>query len=353
MSETPQKSTSPTAKPKAARNGTVDRASLQMLQLYRTNLEVRLRCVDEQALKTDMQRRIYAEIAETQKAWSAPAQYDRDVDWDEAYKVERLMAALLDGPRLRQEITARLQDFASDSASDAAHMQSEYQSLIKGPAGGQAQVDDATLHAFLLRLLEALHWAEKKKYLARPIRKVATKILLGGVATGLFLMILPYVAVNFDPWTKGQLNPLWSLFALWTALMSGLVGALFTRLITLQSHWAQMPLDEVFLHRELSYTVLRAGVGMCGALIVFFFLRSGLMSGELFPDFDKIAMVTITAAADHPALAMYFVVPSSELALLTIWCFIAGFSEALVPGILSKAERQLSGTGQQAAKSGR
>jgi hypothetical protein len=230
-------------------------------------------------------------------------------------------------------------------------MQSEYQSLIKGT--GQAQVDDATLHAFLLRLLEALHWAEKKKYLARPIRKVATKILLGGVAIGLALMILPYVAVNFDPWTKGELNPLWSLFALWTALMSGLVGALFTRLITLQSHWAQMPLDEVFLHREISYTVLRAGVGMCGALIVFFFLRSGLMSGDLFPDFDKIAMVTITAAADDPALAMHFVVPSSELALLTIWCFIAGFSEALVPGILSKAERQLSGTGAQAAKSGR
>lgn len=350
MNDTTPNAIQPAALPKAARKGSVDRASLQMLQLYRTNLEVRLRCVDEQALKSEMQRRIYDEVAETMKAWRAPAQDDRDVDWDEVYKVERLMANLLDGARLRQEIAARLQDLAADSASDAARLQSEYQSLTRGPAGGQAQVEDAALHAFLLRLLEALHWAEKKKYLARPIRKEATKILLGGVAAGLLLMILPYVAVNFDPWTKGELNPLWSLFALWTALMAGLVGALFTRLMTLQRHWAQMPLDEVFLHREVSYTVLRAGVGVCGALIVFFFMRSGLLTGELFPDFEKIAMVTIAAAADDPALKMFFVVPSNDLALLTIWCFIAGFSEALVPGILSKAERQLAGT---PAKAGR
>jgi len=41
------------------------------------------------------------------------------------------------------------------------------------------------------------------------------------------------------------------------------------------------------------------------------------------------------------ALPMTFVSPSKALALLTFWCFLAGFSEALVPSILSNAERQL------------
>jgi hypothetical protein len=39
---------------------------------------------------------------------------------------------------------------------------------------------------------------------------------------------------------------------------------------------------------------------------------------------------------------MSFVVPSKDLALLTVWCFLAGFSESLVPSILSSTERQFA-----------
>jgi hypothetical protein len=38
---------------------------------------------------------------------------------------------------------------------------------------------------------------------------------------------------------------------------------------------------------------------------------------------------------------MAFALPSKSLALLTFWCFLAGFSERLVPGILSGTEKQL------------
>lgn len=163
-------------------------------------------------------------------------------------------------------------------------------------------------------------------------------------------MITPYIAVNFD--NVNKLSPFWSLFALWTALMSGLMGALFSRLMRLQRDWSAMPFDEVFLHREVMYTMLRAGVGICGALIVYFFLRSGLLGGDIFPEFDKISMVWIEAGTnsdDHP-LKMAFVVPSTDLALLTVWCFLAGFSEALVPSILANTEGRLSNAASPAQK---
>src|SRR5207244_46551 len=104
--------------------------------------------------------------------------------------------------------------------------------------------------------------------------------------------------------------------------------------------WSTMTLEDVFLHRELSYSLLRAGVGVCGALVVYFFLRSGIAEGALFPDFTKVAIEWVSAPAG--ALPMTFVAPSKALALLTFWCFLAGFSEALVPSILSNTERQLT-----------
>jgi hypothetical protein len=203
-------------------------------------------------------------------------------------------------------------------------------------------VDDSVLRSFLLRVMEVIHWNAKKKYLARPIRKEATKNILVCVIVAFLLVVAPYVVINLDFPGKQELAKWWSLFALYTALVSGLLGAFFSRLIMLQRNGENMTLDEVFLQREFSYTLLRAGVGMCGALVVYFFLKSGLIDGPLFPNFGKLAMEFVEVP--KPAAQMSFVVPSKDLALLTVWCFLAGFSEVLVPNILAGTERQLSET---------
>ena len=128
------------------------------------------------------------------------------------------------------------------------------------------------------------------------------------------------------------------MFALYTALVSGLLGAFFSRLIAIQRDWPRMTLDEVFLHCEFSYTLLRAGVGMGGAVIRLFLPRVGLIDGALLPNFDKLAMNWIQV----PDNSMSFVIPSTDLALMTVWCFLAGFSEVLVPNLLTGTERQLA-----------
>jgi hypothetical protein len=152
------------------------------------------------------------------------------------------------------------------------------------------------------------------------------------------LAIAPYVFMFTDFQENKELSSYWTLFALYTTLVSGLLGAFFSRLITIQRDWANMPLEEVFLHREISYSLLRASVGMCGAVVVYFFFKSGLIDGAIFPKFENIAMQWIQV----PDGSMSFVVPSKDLALLTVWCFLAGFSESLVPSILSSTERQFA-----------
>ena len=326
----------------------VDRASFHMMHLYRTNLDVRLRSIEESSLQTDGQRKIFHSVHEMLKAMCSTRANGREPDWDEIYKVERLIVLLYNGPQLRQEISARLQDLAAENSKDAESLRRDYEFLLK-PADGAA-LDDGVLRMFLLRVMEALHWSAKKKHLSRPIQKEGTKIILYGVVVAFALIIAPYLILNFSG-EKG-IGKWWSVFALYTAMTSGLMGAFFSRLIDVQRNGNTFTLDEVFMQRELSYTLLRAGVGMCGALIVYFFLRSEFVSGPLFPVFEDVAIRYVQVNGTD-TVSMAFVMPSKALALLTFWCFLAGFSEALVPGILANTEKQLSNASAPPPNAGR
>jgi hypothetical protein len=61
----------------------------------------------------------------------------------------------------------------------------------------------------------------------------------------------------------------------------------------------------------------------------------------LFPKFDQVR-IDFVVAPGPGAVLMTFVMPSTSLALLTFWCFLAGFSEGLVRNVLAGAERQLA-----------
>jgi hypothetical protein len=328
------------------RHTSADQASYYMLQLYRTNLEVRLQCVDQETLSAH-QKQIYSKIAERLQApvhdWDA----DAGLEWDETYKLERLIALLFNGAQLRQEVAHRLTELTDKNVPEATSFRHEYQAIAAAPAhNGQPPIgDDGVLRAFLLRAMEALQWAAKKKYLASPIRKEATKKILLGVLVSFVLLIIPYVllSLNYLLSESDDVSPLWSHLTLYTAVISGALGAFFSRLIVLQRDWPTMALEEVCLHNEWPYALLRAGVGMCGALILYYFLVSGLIDGSVFPHVEKFGIDLVVV--EPPGVHMAFATPTKDFALLTVWCFLAGFSELLVPGLLAKTERQLCQAG--------
>ena len=320
-----------------------DQASFHMLSLSRANLGVRLRSIDESSLASDNQKKIYSAVAEMLKAPAKASMTARNLEWNEIYKAESLIALLCGGEHLRQEISARLQELAKVNKAEADTLRREYEEQFKQSVEGRtSDSNDSMLRAFLLRVMEAVHWHAKKKYLARPLRLEAANRILKCLLVAFCLLVVPYVILIWDYNTaSSSVHRLWSLFALYTALTAGLFGAFSSRLNGLQRQWADMSLDEVFLQREWPYTLLRAGVGVCGALVVYFFLRSGIAEGALFPKFEEIRIELVNVAADG-AIPMAFVMPSRSLSLLTFWCFLAGFSETLVSRILKSTEEDLT-----------
>jgi hypothetical protein len=320
------------ARGRRRRPSAMSQAGFDMLRLYRTNLEVRLRCIDEASLQTEGQKRTYAAVSEMLTSAAEQSSPETDVAWDEAYRAERMIETLLSGMQLRQEIAARLDELAFDNTVEAERFRVQFEAITRTSSDSKAPADDTVLRSLLLRIMERLHWHHKKRYLSRPIRKKATKNILWCLLVAFLLAILPYIVY----WLDSRVSPYWTLFALYTASVSGLLGAFFSRLITIQRDWKDMPIEEVFLNREISYSLLRAGVGVSGALVMFFFFKSGLIEGALFPNLDKMSMDFIYTSN------MAFAVPSKDLALVTVWCFLAGFSESLVPKLLTNTERQIS-----------
>ena len=86
---------------------------------------------------------------------------------------------------------------------------------------------------------------------------------------------------------------------------------------------------------------------MCGAVIVYFFLNSGMIGGELVPHFEKFGVIqhVLNSGTSNPgaSLPLSLLVPNAEMALLVMWSFLAGFSERVVPGILSLTESRFEG----------
>jgi hypothetical protein len=129
-------------------------------------------------------------------------------------------------------------------------------------------------------------------------------------------------------------------------LTAGLFGALFSRLLYLQSNWNVLSIGGLKDARDIWSIFLRGCVGMTGAVIVSFFLQSGIIAGGLFPDFSQIGMEEklyplVDKDPNGTLNSLHIIYPSKSLALLVVWSFLAGFSERLVPSILQETENKI------------
>lgn len=277
------------------------------------------------------------------------------IGWREVHWAEQMLCFLLSGPLLDGELENRLLEAEGKKIPGAAARRAAYERLLADEARSNL---DARKQVLLFSLVRDLQDSAYKLYEIRSMRLRAVRFVSRIAVVAIALISLPlliyfahfsvdyFVATDRSPF--GKLIGSFPNYGLFTALSFGLLGALFSRFLVLQRSEGTVPLDEAATYYGRNYITLRVLVGTVGAIIVYFFLASDLVGGDLAPNIRQLTYVP-ASSAPPPAhtylgtVANMAMVPSKDMALLIVWAFLAGFSEQLVPNLLDSTSGRANG----------
>lgn len=136
---------------------------------------------------------------------------------------------------------------------------------------------------------------------------------------------------------NGWSLPFQSFPGIWIAMSAGFLGAMFSMLIKNRKRISEGSLEELTAVSSFPNLIVRGSVGLGAGVILYFFFDTGLLVDDLWPRLEELGFNPVV---NYKGLE----VPNEDLCLLVIWCFLAGFSENLVPGMLQKTEQKASTT---------
>ena len=357
------------------RGGEADNQS--MLRQFFNTLEVRSLLIPAPAPGSP-------EAAALDKARALIARRDQPgAQWSDAYECEQVLARLAPEADLRPELLKSLEALKLLDAPLAARFEQEY-ARIDG-----ASFDAAGARGLLARILGDLRWESAQRYFVRRLAIIYARrlVLAFGVAMAAALTLVT-MEVYWENWRGGEAR--FSGFAM--AVCAGFLGASFSMLTRQRDFAVTAKLETMRTFTGYPMILLRIGVGVGAAAILYFLFAAGLIAGQVFPDLNGIGFASVGAPqeaanaaalatlnrlapllneaqaqidagkaqaalalldegrallAAQPDRALGRFVPNADLSKLVVWCFVAGFSEQFVPTLLARVETD-NGAGKKA-----
>ncbi|HNY01767.1 MAG TPA: hypothetical protein PKG48_04230 [Bacteroidales bacterium] len=124
----------------------------------------------------------------------------------------------------------------------------------------------------------------------------------------------------------------------WVCFMAGIMGGF----VSIQQRLKKIGNEELTLLSESWYQILLIPIyGGIFSLVLYLLFLSGLLEGSLFPVFTTgsagpgVAAPPLNATTIKDFFSNTYPSTGQDLAKLIFWCFLAGFSERLVPQIIT------------------
>ena len=292
---------------------------------------------------------------------------NEDASWDEINLVEQLLIDYLPAADLDEAIERRLIEAQRRLVPDAAANAARYAKLAAGT------ISDPAKRSFLKGIVGDIQHFSLRSKQVRRLRANAIGFVSGLSSFAFVLVLVPFIAFlihqnlagsKLDTWVVNTISN-FPNYGLYTAVSFGFLGALFSRFLQLQTNYLYVPIDDAEIYYRYENITLRLFIGTVAAVIVYFIAASGVLQGDIVPDIRRLAFETVDGklrvdqAGQSPGQAFTVIgmstekvlVPARDLALLVIWAFLAGFSEQLVPDLLSSTTTRVSNSAAKAAKS--
>jgi hypothetical protein len=234
--------------------------------------------------------------------------------WRNAYHIEQLMVPLYTGDRLDVELQRRLLEAERISPPIAGYYARPELAKDASPE---------RKHALLARLINDLQWRYENRQVEAYYRGILAQRIGWAFIIATFLFLLPVVLIFVN---ELKSVPEWA--SLFIVMASGLMGAAFSMLLSANNRTQDGDIEDLRTARRWPFIFSRAFVGIGASLILYYCIAAKIVEGPVFPKIEALFDKS-TAAPDF----------RSSFALLIVACFLAGFSERLVPNLLSRAEK--------------
>lgn len=276
---------------------------------------------------------------------------DKSARWIELRQAERIIFSIM-GPdetyqyliRLLTEdkiLDDRLQKYYKDAAKDLE----EFRETNKTEFNTKVNI-------VLNQLAEDLHDAVGKKHRRRwSILKIRQNkswafffsFVVFSTSMALYFLVISQGFLgfeHFDRWTKF----FFLISSPAVAIVSGLFGASFSVLQTKEESLEVLSIESLERSAKKGAIFIRLLAGLGGSLILYYFFLSGFLEGTFLGDDDLLDIVIPMIKSQRSASGTDISSESLKSlvrihAKLAVLCFIAGFSERLIPSVVE----QLSG----------
>lgn len=269
-----------------------------------------------------------------------------ELSWSMANQVELALVDFYDEATL----LAQWQRYLAEVHRLPQHLMDFYQQQ-------SSEVSPQTLRVQLSRLVTDLQWQRESR---RVIRYHESRMRKNVVAFFLCAFVLFFSPTIFRILFGFEFDNL-RLYYIFTAATSGILGAAFSQLTSIQGRVQHASLDQVRAMSQFAYIIARSVVGAGAGLIMFYLIQSGLLNGAFFPEFiddatelnqfsADLQVNGITSDDTHQGVSQQIeselaigtlARPAQGLSLLIVWCILAGFSEKMIPGILNKQAKDV------------